>query len=251
MILNFNDVEWEVLDTPIASRFANFLMANIHETNEFFFMGETTREIKDEIEKIAYMAGWPADSDMNKLHEMFADHPDHPHASRLNDLIHYFELQVSGYPPRWGHSVRGTDCNAEIELSKEDKVLATITRVPGQLYINYPHVGKHFAEIVFSEDTNIKPSQYIPQDICRPSFHCWLGQAIEASQATGFMARAKVMHNTLQKKLDLPEFTDPDMMIGYIPFAKLKDDININELSNKLLQHKGKNKEYTELFPQD
>ena len=94
MILNFNDVEWEVLDTPIAERFAKFLVANVHETNEFFFMGETLREIKSEIEKIAYMAGWPADSDMNKLHEMFADHPDHPDASRLNDLIHYHELQL-------------------------------------------------------------------------------------------------------------------------------------------------------------
>ena len=208
MILNFNDVEWEVLDTPIAERFAKFLVANVHETNEFFFMGETLREIKSEIEKIAYMAGWPADSDMNKLHEMFADHPDHPDASRLNDLI------------------------------------------PGHLYVNYAHVGKHFAEIVFSEDIGIKKDQYHPQSLCRPSFHCWLGPEINSHTSEGFKARAKVMHANLKTRLNLPDDMEA-LRLGYIPFAKLKTNININELSNKLLQCKGKNNNYTELFPQE
>jgi hypothetical protein len=258
MILNFNDVEWEVLDTPIAERFAKFLVANVHETNEFFFMGETLREIKSEIEKIAYMAGWPADSDMNKLHEMFADHPDHPDASRLNDLIHYHELQSSGFPPRWGHSVRANthranleyNSNAEINVREEDYKHFTVERVPGHLYVNYAHVGKHFAEIVFSEDIGIKKDQYHPQSLCRPSFHCWLGPEINSYTSEGFKARAKIMHAKLKTRLNLPDDMEA-LRLGYIPFAKLKTDININELSNKLLQCKGKNKNYTELFPKE
>ena len=70
--LNFNGIEWEVLDTPIAKRYSEFLKDRI-DTKQFFYMGETKTQIKDEIEKIAYMKGAPS-MDLNELHEYFADH---------------------------------------------------------------------------------------------------------------------------------------------------------------------------------
>ena len=53
--LNFNDIEFEVLDTLVAKRFAKFLDENIHVSREFFFLLEHREEIKSEIDKIVYM----------------------------------------------------------------------------------------------------------------------------------------------------------------------------------------------------
>ena len=48
--LNFNGIEWEVLDTPIAKRYSEFLKDRI-DTKQFFYMGETKTQIKDEIDQ--------------------------------------------------------------------------------------------------------------------------------------------------------------------------------------------------------
>ena len=242
--LNFNDIEFEVLDTLVAKRFARFLMDNIHESKEFYFMGDSQEDIKAEIDKIVYMLGKEPTNDLNKLHEYFADHEDDPEMSRLNNLIHYLELQANGFPPRWGYM----SGNATMELFPEDYQHFTLERNPGWLYVNYPHVGKHFAEIAYSDDFDIKKSQYIPQNICRPSFHIWLGQPIGQIEVAYFRPRLEEAYRKLQQRLDLPSLTDPSMRIGYIPFAKLKDSINTNELSNLLLKAKSKCNNQWELF---
>ena len=47
--LNFNDIEWEVLDTLVAKRYAKFLEENIANTKQIFYMGETETQIKEQI----------------------------------------------------------------------------------------------------------------------------------------------------------------------------------------------------------
>ena len=43
---------FEVLDNVFAKRYAKFLMDNIHESKEFYFMGDQRTAIKSEIDKI-------------------------------------------------------------------------------------------------------------------------------------------------------------------------------------------------------
>ena len=85
--------------------------------------------------------------------------------------------------------------------------------------------------------------------MCRPSFHIWLGDEITPLMLEGNMnlllARA---HKKLKDRLNLPDLDHPDMRIGYIPFAKLSDDINTNELTNHLLKCKRKSNNQWELF---
>ena len=40
MKLNFNGIDFEVLDTDVANRYAKFLKENIAEAQEFYFMVE-------------------------------------------------------------------------------------------------------------------------------------------------------------------------------------------------------------------
>ena len=242
--LNFNNIEFDVLDNIFAKRYAKFLMDNIHQSKEFYFMGDKAEDVKAEIDKITYMLGREPTNDLNKLHEYFADHEDEPEMQRLNNLIHYFELLVNDFPPRWGYM----NGEATMELFPADYEHFTLERNPGWLYVNYPHVGKHFAEIAYSNDYNIKKEQYVPQEICRPSFHIWLGDEVGPNQLGAFWPRLSTAHSKLKTRLNLPELDDPAMRIGYIPFAKLKDSINTNELSNLLLKAKSKCNNQWELF---
>ena len=239
--LNFNGIEWESLNTIVAKRYASFLEKNKHEAKEFFYMGETKEEIKGEIDKIVYMLGHEPTDDFNKLHEYFADHEDEPDMARLNHLIHYYELVNAGYPPRWGYE----SGNSYMNLFSKDYTEFTLERKPGYLYINYPHVGKHFAEIVFSNDFTVKKEQWHPQEICRTGFNVWLGPEVDGSD---FRFKAKKFHLVLKERLDLPDFDDPALRLGYIPFAKLKTDINSNDLIQHLLKAKIRHNNYTELF---
>lgn len=242
--LNFNGLEFEVLDTPVAKRYATFLMENIHESKEFYFMGETSQQIKDEIDKIVYMLGKEPTDDMNLLHEYFADHEDDPEMQRLNNLIHYYELVENNFPPRWGMMVG----KSTMELTPEDYKYFTLERNPGWLYVNYPHVGKHFAEIAYSNDFSIKKEQYVPQDHCRPSFHIWLGDRVGWEEVSAFWPRLTMAYDKLKNRLDLTDIDDPAMRIGYIPFAKIKDSINTNDLVSLLLKAKSKCNDQWELF---
>ena len=101
------------------------------------------------------------------------------------------------------------------------------------MYINYPHVGKHFGEIVFSGDINVKKEQYHPQSIARTGFNVWLGPEVDGST---FKNKAKKVHKALKDRLELPEWNDPSLRLGYIPFAKLKTDINSSDLIQHLLK---------------
>ena len=239
--LNFNGIEWEPLDTIVAKRYVSFLEKNKHEAKEFFYLGETQEEIKAEIDKIVFMLGHEPTDDLNKLHEYFADNEDDPEMSRLNHLIHYYELVNAGYPPRWGYE----SSNSYMDLFPKDYEEFTVERKPGYLYINYPHVGKHFAEIVFSGDINVKQEQFQPQSIARTGFNVWLGPEIEGST---FKNKAKKVHKVLKDRLELPEWNDPSLRLGYIPFAKLKTDINSSDLIQHLLKAKIRHNNYTELF---
>ena len=103
--LSFNDIEFDVIDNVLAKRYSKFLMENINQSKEFYFMGDKLDEILSEIDKIVYMYGKEPTRDMNKLHDYFADHEDEPEMSRLNNLIHYYELCINNFPPRWGYMV--------------------------------------------------------------------------------------------------------------------------------------------------
>ena len=246
MKLNFNGIDFEVLDTDVANRYAKFLKENIAEAQEFYFMGESAEQIQDEIDKIVYMLGMEPTKDLNKLHEFFADNENDPEMSRLNNLIHYLELVENEFPPRWGYMTR-PGSSAEMELTPEDYKYFTIERQPGWLYVNYAHVGKHFAEIAHTADWNIKPEQYIPQYLARPSFHIWLGDMINPEEIPQFNGKLSFAHRKLKDRLNLPALDDPALRIGYITFAKVKSSINTYDIAGLLFKSKLKNK-HMELF---
>ena len=102
MKLNFNGIDFEVLDTDVANRYAKFLKENIAEAQEFYFMGESAEQIQDEIDKIVYMLGMEPTKDLNKLHDYFADHEDETAMGRLNNGRHDYDLNKNELQRREG-----------------------------------------------------------------------------------------------------------------------------------------------------
>jgi hypothetical protein len=77
---------------------------------------------------------------------------------------------------------------------------------------------------------------------------CWLGDDINPMNIPQFVGALETAHITLKERLNLPDLDDPALRLGYIPFAKLKNHINTNDLQKQLLSMKGKNAKYMELF---
>ena len=157
--LNFNDIEWEVLDTLVAKRYSKFLEENIANTKQIFYMGETETQIKDEIEKIAYLKG-VENLDINNLDEIFEEYEEDEDLQRLNHLIHYYEIVKANYPPRWGFE----PTNSCMELFPADYDEQTVTMKYGYLYLEEP---------------------------ARTNFFCWLGKEIPALNM-GYIPFAKL-----------------------------------------------------------
>ena len=43
--LSFNDIEFDVIDNVLAKRYSKFLMENINQSKEFYFMGDKMDEM--------------------------------------------------------------------------------------------------------------------------------------------------------------------------------------------------------------
>ena len=163
-------------------------------------------------------------TDINTVHEETVDNrAKNPLYSKLNDLIHYYEREQNNYPPRWGYR----NGNSAMVLEDADYDFFTLDRKYGYLYVMYPHVARHFAEAVVAND----PTGTIqPQTLARPNFFCWLGKDSIVTDKFTLMAQDFIDRHKLSYDL-----SDKKLALGYIPFAKLKDEsIDLKKRLKKL-----------------
>lgn len=213
MILEFRGVEWETINNSFSERYVEFLNKTLSESEEYYEDNVFALSIlEDQIKELCLQLGIEY-SNINEIHETTVDHRhDNSLYSKLNDLIHYYEREENNFPPRWGYR----NGNSAMELQDSDYDFFTVDRRYGYLYVMYPHVARHFAEAVMADD----PKGTIqPQTLARPNFFCWLGKDMIVENkfrliAQSFIDRYKLSYDLSDKKL----------AIGYIPFAKLKNN---------------------------
>jgi len=216
--LTFHGVEWETINNSFSDRYMSLLENQLWESEEYYEDDVRLESIEAEIHEtcneldIVY-------TDINTLHEETVDNrANNQLYSKLNDLIHYYERVEQSYPPRWGYR----NGNSAIELQDSDYDFFTVDRKYGYLYVMYPHVARHFAEAVMSDDPH---GTIEPQTLARPNFFCWLGSDMIVEEK--FMSRAKNFIDKYDLSYDL---TDKTLAVGYIPFARLRKDVpNLQE----------------------
>ena len=213
MILKFHNVEWELINNTFSERYVPFLKRQLWESDEYYEDTTSLIDLESDIMSVCSQLGIEY-CNINQLHEITVEGRENdPLYSKLNDLIHYYERVEQMYPPRWGFR----NGNSELKLHDSDYDYFTVNRKYGYLYVMYPHVARHFAEAVIADD----PTGTIqPQTLARPNFFCWLGEDLIIENefkhiAKEFIEKYKLPYNLSDKKLAL----------GYIPFAKLKENI--------------------------
>jgi len=224
MILKFHGIEWETINNSFSERYVEFLNEKLSESEEYYednvFLLST---LEDQIKTLCLQLGIGY-STINDVHELTVDHrADDSRYAQLNDLIHYYEREQNNYPPRWGYR----NGNSAMVLEDADYDFFTLDRKYGYLYVMYPHVARHFAEAVVAND----PTGTIqPQTLARPNFFCWLGKDSIVTDKFTLMAQDFIDRHKLSYDL-----SDKKLALGYIPFAKLKDEsIDLKKRLKKL-----------------
>lgn len=220
MELSFRGVEWETINDSFSERYMVLLEKQLWESEEYFEDDVRLESIEAEIRKTCNELGITYTT-INQVHEETVDNrANNPLHSKLNDLIHHYERSEQSYPPRWGYR----NGNSAIELQDSDYDLFTVDRKYGYLYVMYPHVARHFAEAVMSDDPH---GTIEAQTLARPNFFCWLGSDMIVEDK--FLSHAKKFIDKYDLSYDL---TDKRLAVGYIPFARLKKDVP--DLTTKL-----------------
>ncbi len=227
MKLTFNEVDFDIYDDEFSLRHGAFVEKDIKPENEIFWFDLDPIALKEEIDSLRLeldiQTNMTLDEGlMNHLHANFVQWHDQAEGerkkklSKMNDTIHKLELARTGQPARWGY-ING---QTTYRLPEHAYERFTIKRKFGHLYMGYTHVGKHFAEIVGSQDVHIPANQIVPQYWARSDFFIWLGDDVTDEQEKAWWEKARVTYKKMKDKMPYA-LHNPKLAVGHIPFGKM------------------------------
>jgi hypothetical protein len=164
--------------------------------------------------------------DLNKLHTNFPENLHrHKHdkdlwqaLSLFNDLIHELEVTEKGITKIW--ALHGVD---EGEPLLEDSYSMFEIPEQGKLYMNYPHVGKHFLELFLDQDVDCPEEQIVLTHNYNASLvqffsdHTFLFKDLEPHM--------KDFYDKVEDKMKYP-WGDQRLAIGYLPIGDMINDVD-------------------------
>ena len=218
---------------------------NVVSRNEFSNFGESAQDIKQELNTIIdklknlvpELLGNDDAENLNQLHINFPaneqkyknNKPVFELLRDFNNRIHHLErLQKGNVNTAFLFTV---DDDPGVDLPEEAYSMFTPDKKFGELYMNYPHVGKHFTELYFDRDVDIPKDQIKLTDKMASGLYCWLGDNVSMSKRR--MLDMYKFFLTIEHKLPY-SWQDPKLAIGYLPLGTITHDIDINTIS----QHK-------------
>ena len=204
---------------------------------QFYNFGETKEEIEQQLLKVSIelkRIGLLTDvsqDDLNILHENFPRlHDSHTGEARellrmFNYYIHHLEDISRGYN---GKRFLFTCEDDGVDLPEEAYDMFTPSKQFGKLYMNYPHVGKHFMELFGDNDINIPAEQIqLTSKMCN-TVYCWLGEDRYTNQheMDNLMLSMFMFYRQIQHKISY-KWKDPKLAIGYLPLGELVSSKNV------------------------
>lgn len=242
---------YELYDNSVSRLFYERMSAQenkIVSRTQFYNFGETKESVEQELLNISEQLqelGLIADTsqeNLNMLHENFPRlHDQHSGEVReilrmFNYYIHHLEDLSRGYD---GKRFLFTCEDSGIDLPEEAYGMFTPTKTYGTLYMNYPHVGKHFLELFGDNDVNIPVEQIqLTHKMCN-TVYCWLGEDKYTNQhdLDNLMISMYMFYRQVQHKIPY-QWKDPKLAIGYLPLGQLKDkNTDISTVANNKYVH--------------
>lgn len=144
----------------------------------------------------------------------------------LETIVRHIDLHPQGqifvefYCPRY-------------ELPEDAYKHFTVKDTFGVCYANYAHIGRHIQEIVFAEDELAYDTHILPMSKISGSSRLWFGDTMPWVVERYQMSRIKRWfdkHN-ISNILGM-KWGDPHLSIGWLPVAKMTNDLTPNDLRN-------------------
>ena len=180
--------------------------------------------------------------DKHKLHEEFPKYNEIyvndpvilPLLQRFNTLIHHIEeLERSSGKT---YQFACYDLGVDMEYSWYD--LFTPFKRKGEMYMHYPHIGKHFMELVLDKDYDVPEEQIVLTNKCANTFSFWCDEdrvPKNVLEEKYFEQYCLDCYEKIKHKLPY-KWGDPRLAIGYIPIGKYMGDIT-DQIDN-IAKHK-------------
>lgn len=215
---------------------------------EFYNWGETEQDVRERLkESVAKIKELAPDLDFNHSDDLNTLHINFPDLlagaqgelahwlSMFNYHIHHLEDITRGAKRRFLTCAHEDTHNESEELCSEDYDLFTTEKRYGYLYMNYPHVGKHIAELYFDNDADVPSHQIVPTSILKNDFYSWFDSD---TQHDSVKLKKVIQRWCLQITHKLPfSPDDPRMAIGYIPIGKLTVPVDHDKIAENRYIH--------------
>lgn len=222
---------------------------NIVSRTQFYNFGETREQVEKLLSNVSIklqengLIPNTSLENLNILHENFPRlHAEHSGEIRellrtFNYYIHHLEDISRGYnSKRFLFTCEGDN---GVDLPDEAYSMFTPVKKYGTLYMNYPHVGKHFLELFGDNDINIPPEQIqLTNKMCN-TVYCWLDDDKFSNQheLENLMLSMFMFYREISHKLPY-QWKDPRLAIGYLPLGELIDkDTNISRIKDHKYVH--------------
>tara|TARA_Y100000361_G_C11153340_1_gene342575 strand:+ start:1317 stop:2108 length:792 start_codon:yes stop_codon:yes gene_type:complete len=244
-------ISYKLYDNNVSRLFLQRMSEQKNEVvsrTQFYNFGETKQDIEQKLlaisEKLQQLGLIESTSqeDLNDLHENFPRlHEQHTGSTlellrEFNYCIHHLEDISRGFnSKRFLFTCEGDD---GIDLPEEAYEMFTPTKEYGKLYMNYPHVGKHFMELFGDLDTAIPDEQIqLTNKMCN-TVYCWFGEDKFTNQhdLDALMLQMFMFYRQIEHKLPY-KWKDPKLAIGYLPLGELNQDVDIDAISNNKYVH--------------
>lgn len=221
---------------------------NIVSRTQFYNFGETKEQVEAELRSVSSqlkalgLIESISQENLNILHENFPRlHDQYDGEIRellrmFNYYIHHLEDIDRGYN---GKRFLFTCEDPGVPLPEEAYNMFTPTKTFGTLYMNYPHVGKHFLELFGDNDVHIPEEQIqLTHKMCN-TVYCWLGEDKFTNQheLDNLMLSMFLFYRQIAHKIPF-NWKDPRLAIGYLPLGELVNkDIDISAISTHKYVH--------------
>ena len=229
-------ISYKMYDNNVSKLFYNRMQEQSNQVvsrTQFYNFGETVESVEQELLTISEqlkdlgLIEDTSQANLNILHENFprlhAEHTGHAREllRQFNYSIHHLEDLTRGYN---GKRFLFTCEDEGIDLPEDAYPLFTPSKEYGKLYMNYPHVGKHFMELFGDNDVNIPEDQIqLTHKMCN-TLYAWFGDNKFTSKVDldNLLMMMFMFYRQVEHKIPYA-WKDPKLAIGYLPLGELLD----------------------------
>lgn len=242
---------YELYDNTVTRLFYDRISSQLNEVvsrKEFYNFGESQEDVTQELNKIIddlrqLVPNLIVEDNVENLNQLHINFPENeqkyaqqPEVFALlrdfNNRIHHLErLQKQTNNTSLLFTV---DNDTGIDLPEEAYSMFTPNKQFGEVYMNYPHVGKHFTELFYDNDRDIPKEQIVLTHKMASGLYCWFGKNLHFSK---LMQKSLFdFYCSIQDKLPY-QWGDPKLAIGYLPLGKITHDVDLDLISQNQYLH--------------